>query len=98
VEGGGSASQSLRGASHTAPTVTTLAIASHYPFLRIGSGLRRRYAEWLRELFPRSAMNNVIALRAPEPFPPPVKEPPPDSPGNPDVPVREPDPVEPSQI
>jgi len=33
-----------------------------------------------------------------EPMPPPVKEPPPDSPESPDVPVREPDPEEPQQI
>lgn len=37
-------------------------------------------------------------LRAPEPYPPPVKEPPPDSPENPDIPVREPDPEDPNQI
>src|ERR1700745_3320992 len=33
----------------------------------------------------------------PDPSPPPIKEPP-DGPENPDVPVREPDPVEPSEI
>jgi len=42
-------------------------------------------------------MIDIFAFRAPEPYPPPVKEPP-DSPENPDVPVREPDPDEPSQI
>lgn len=37
-------------------------------------------------------------LRAPaEPVPPPIQEPP-DTPENPDVPVREPDPEEPGQI
>jgi len=43
-------------------------------------------------------MLNMANLRAPEPYPPPVKEPPPDGPENPAAPVREPDPVEPSQI
>jgi hypothetical protein len=33
----------------------------------------------------------------PDPSPSPIKEPP-DDPENPDVPVREPDPVEPAQI
>jgi len=45
----------------------------------------------------RQTMIDIFAFRAPEPYPPPVKEPP-DSPENPDVPVREPDPDEPSQI
>ena len=45
------------------------------------------------------AMDNHYSLRTPaEPMPPPVKEPPPDGPENPDVPVREPDPEEPGQI
>jgi hypothetical protein len=35
--------------------------------------------------------------QTPDPSPPPIKEPP-DGPENPDVPVREPDPVEPSEI
>jgi len=45
-------------------------------------------------------MNNPLDLRFPaEPSPPPVKEPPPDSADGPDVvPVREPEPPEPSQI
>lgn len=34
----------------------------------------------------------------PEPAPPPIKEPPDDSPESPNAPVREPDPVEPAQI
>jgi hypothetical protein len=33
-----------------------------------------------------------------EPMPPPVKEPPPDGPENPDLPIREPDPADPGEI
>ena len=36
-------------------------------------------------------------LPAPEPLPPPVTEPPPDS-ADPDVPIQEPDPVQPNQV
>lgn len=44
-------------------------------------------------------MSNNFLLRIPsDPMPPPVKEPPPDDPENPDAPVREPDPAEPAQI
>jgi hypothetical protein len=46
----------------------------------------------------RTANDQPLDLRQiPDPSPPPIKEPP-DGPENPDVPVREPDPVEPSQI
>jgi hypothetical protein len=44
-------------------------------------------------------MERLVSLRTPaEPMPPPVKEPPPDGPENPDVPVREPEPGEPGEI
>jgi len=44
-------------------------------------------------------MSKIVLMRIPsEPMPPPVKEPPPDAPENPDIPVREPDPAEPTQI
>jgi hypothetical protein len=44
-------------------------------------------------------MSKIALMRVPsEPMPPPVKEPPPDAPENPDIPVREPDPAEPTQI
>jgi hypothetical protein len=44
-------------------------------------------------------MKHSYDLRNPaEPMPPPVKEPPPEGPENPDVPVREPDPDEPGEI
>jgi hypothetical protein len=44
-------------------------------------------------------MSPFWCLRNPaEPMPPPVKEPPPEGPENPDVPVREPDPEEPGEI
>jgi hypothetical protein len=55
----------------------------------------------LSELFGLSVieMTTDFLLRIPsEPLPPPVKEPPPDAPENPDIPVREPDPDEPAQI
>jgi hypothetical protein len=51
------------------------------------------------ELWDFLAMDNHYSVRTPaEPMPPPVKEPPPDGPENPDVPVREPDPEESGQI
>lgn len=41
----------------------------------------------------------LFQLRTPaEPMPPPIKEPPPEGPENPDVPVREPEPDEPGEI
>jgi hypothetical protein len=44
------------------------------------------------------AKAKTFRLRAPaDPIPPPIKEPP-DSPEDPHVPVREPDPEEPNQI
>jgi hypothetical protein len=44
-------------------------------------------------------MSKIVLMRIPsEPMPPPAKEPPPDAPENPDIPVREPDPAEPTQI
>jgi hypothetical protein len=45
------------------------------------------------------AMELLVRLRTPaEPMPPPIKEPPPEGPENPDVPVREPEPDEPGEI
>ena len=44
-------------------------------------------------------MEITFELRMPaEPMPSPVKEPPPEGPENPDVPVREPDPDQPGEI
>jgi len=49
-------------------------------------------------MLPRTAYDTPFDLRQiPDPAPSPIKEPP-NGPENPDVPVREPDPVEPSQI
>jgi hypothetical protein len=49
-------------------------------------------------MLPRTAYDTSFDLRQiSDPSPAPIKEPP-DGPENPDVPVREPDPVEPSQI
>jgi hypothetical protein len=50
---------------------------------RVGLGILMIMQFYLRQL--------------PEPSPPPIKEPP-DGPENPDVPVQEPDPIEPFQI
>jgi hypothetical protein len=45
------------------------------------------------------AMELLVRLRTPaEPMPPPIKEPPPEGPENPDIPVREPEPGEPGEI
>jgi hypothetical protein len=55
-------------------------------------------AGYVHNMLPRTAYDTPFDLRqGPDPSPPPIKEPP-DGPENPDVPVREPDPVEPSQI
>jgi hypothetical protein len=49
-------------------------------------------------MVPGTMCDKSFDLRqTPDPSPPPIKEPP-DGPENPDVPVREPDPVEPSEI
>lgn len=73
----------------------SLPVFAIYSLSPIGEGRGRPYSD---DMVLCSAYDTPLDLRqTPNPSPPPIKEPP-DGPENPDVPVREPDPVEPSEI